>query len=181
MNYLKSADMAATIISLIWNIVTHLIVGKVSSKKSIAIINKNLKRIEQDLKEIEGLKNIDFIDIFPISKEHRQLLDKEAIEIATLIKETERGNIYLLDEPVKTKYGNLRLIKIRFFDETRLNWEAAADFVVKDRNVLKQKVDYDNRFKYIVRPDWDAIEFKTNDTLVYFLEPLASEVYLNEK
>ncbi len=24
---------------------------------------------------------------------------------------------------------------------------------------------------------WDAIEFKTSDTLIYFLNPLASEVY----
>ena len=35
--------------------------------------------------------------------------------------------------------------------------------------------------QYIVRPDWDAIEFKTKDTLIYFLNPLASDVYLNKK
>ena len=39
----------------------------------------------------------------------------------------------------------------------------------------------DSRFKYIKRPDWDAVEFKTKDTLIYFLNPLASEVYLNKK
>lgn len=35
------------------------------------IIEKNLSRVENDLNEIEGLRNIDFIDIFPVSEEHK--------------------------------------------------------------------------------------------------------------
>ena len=35
----------------------------------------------------------------------------------------------------------------------------------------------DSRYSYIKRTEWDAIEFKTDDTLIYFLNPLASEVY----
>ena len=143
------------------------------------IVDKNLKRIENDLKEIEGLKCIDFIDIFPTSENHKVLLDKELVSISKILKETDRGIVYSLNNPINTKYGQLKYVKIRFFDETRLNWEAAADFVVEDRNVLLDKVGKDNRFTYIERPDWDAIEFKTDNTLIYFLEPLASEVYTN--
>ena len=145
------------------------------------IVNKNLVRIEADLKEIDDIQKIDFIDLFPISEEHKEMLDNEAKNISKIIKETERGNVYLLNNPIKTKYGNLSLFKVRFFDETRLNWEAAADFVVGDRKVLENKVGRDSRFKYIVREDWDAVEFKTEDTLIYFLNPLASDVYLNNK
>ena len=145
------------------------------------IIQKNLKRIEKDLNEIKDIQNIDFIDLFPISEEHRKILDEEAIKIGMIIEKTERGNVYLLNTPLDTEYGKLSLVKVRFFDETRINWEAAADFVVKDRKVLEDKVGKDPRFKYIVRSDWDAIEFKTKDTLIYFLNPLASEVYLNNK
>lgn len=145
------------------------------------IVNKNLERVEKDLKEIDDILKIDFIDLFPISEEHKSLLDNEAKSISKIIKETERGNVYLLNNPIKTKYGNLSLFKVRFFDETRLNWEAAADFVVGDRKVLENKVGRDSRFKYIVREDWDAVEFKTEDTLIYFLNPLASDVYLNNK
>ena len=145
------------------------------------IVNKNLERVEKDLKEIDDILKIDFIDLFPISEEHKSLLDNEAKSISKIIKETERGNVYLLNNPIKTNYGNLNLFKVRFFDETRLNWEAAADFVVGDRKVLENKVGRDSRFKYIVREDWDAIEFKTEDTLIYFLNPLASDVYLNNK
>lgn len=141
------------------------------------IIEKNLNRIENDLLGIEGLQRIDFIDIFPTSEKHKEQLDAEMIKIAKLLKETERGNVYLLNQPIKTKYGELKYIKIRFFDQTRLNWEAAADFVVKDRSVLMKKVGKDIRYSYIKREEWDAIEFKTSDTLIYFLNPLASEVY----
>jgi len=59
------------------------------------IINKNLERIENDLKEINDIQNIDFIDLFPVSEEHRKSLDKEAIRVGKIIKETERGNVYL--------------------------------------------------------------------------------------
>ncbi len=141
------------------------------------IIEKNLNRIENDLLGIEGLQRIDFIDIFPTSEKHKEQLDAEMIKIAKLLKETERGNVYLLNQPIKTKYGELKYIKIRFFDQTRLNWEAAADFVVKDRSVLMNRVGKDTRYSYIKREEWDAIEFKTSDTLIYFLNPLASEVY----
>lgn len=145
------------------------------------IVNKNLVRIEADLKEFDDIQKIDFVDLFPISEEHKEMLDNEAKNISKIIKETDRGNVYLLNNPIKTKYGNLSLFKVRFFDETRLNWEAAADFVVGDRKVLENKVGKDSRFKYISRPDWDAVEFKTKDTLIYFLNPLASDVYLNNK
>ena len=40
-----------------------------------------------------------------------------------------------------------------------------------------EKVGKDTRFSYIKREKWDAVEFKTDNTLVYFLNPLASEVY----
>lgn len=145
------------------------------------IINKNLNRIEKDLLKIKDLQNIDFLDVFPKSEEHRKLLDEEISKIAMLLKKTERGNVYALNNPVETKYGKLTYIKIRIFDETRLNWEAAADFVVKDRNILMEKVGKDTRFTYIKREKWDAVEFKTDNALVYFLSPLASEVYGQNK
>lgn len=143
------------------------------------IIEKNLNRIKKDLLEIEGLQSIDFIDIFPKSEEHKIQLDDEVSKISKLLEKTERGNIYLLNQPIQTNYGELKYLKIRYFDETRLNWEAAADFVVEDREALMDKVGKDKRYSYIKRPEWDAIEFKTENTLTYFLNPLASEVYGN--
>ncbi len=71
------------------------------------IINKNLNRIELDLNEIVGLKSIDFLDVFPVSEEHKLKLDEELAQISTLLQETERGNVYCLNTPIKTKYGDL--------------------------------------------------------------------------
>lgn len=145
------------------------------------IVRKNLERIDSDLKEIKGIKCIDFIDVFPTSVEHKMQLDLEMQNISSLILETERGNVYILHEAIHTKFGELKFVKIRFFDETRLNWEAAIDFVVEDRNILLNRVGKDSRYSYIQRPEWDAVEFKTSDTLIYFLHPLASEVYSRDK
>lgn len=109
------------------------------------IVNKNLDRIESDLSEIIGLKSIDFLDIFPVSEDHKIKLDEVLAQISTLLQKTDRGNVYYLNTPIKTKYGDLKYIKIRFFDKSRLNWEAAADFVIEDRNVLLNQVGKDNK------------------------------------
>lgn len=77
------------------------------------IINKNLNRIEKDLLEIKDLQTIDFLDIFPKSEEHREILDEEISKIAMLSEKTERGNVYALNNPVETKYVKLTYIKIR--------------------------------------------------------------------
>jgi len=69
------------------------------------IINKNLNRIEKDLLEINDLQRIDFLDIFPKSEEHRNLLDEEISKIAMLLEKTERGNVYALNNPIETRYG----------------------------------------------------------------------------
>lgn len=85
------------------------------------IIKQNLSRIENDLVEIDDIEYIDFIDIFPKSEEHKTELDNEISKMSLLIQKTERGNIYLLNNPIKTKYGILKYVKIRIFDESRLN------------------------------------------------------------
>lgn len=151
--------------------------GKAEAITIEQIVRKNENRIKQDLSEIKGIKFIDFIDMFPLSEEHREFLDKEAQKISKQIDETEKGRFYLLNKPFKTYWGELKFLKIRFYDETKLNWEAAADFAVEDWNYLKNRCLKDNRFTYIEREKWEAVEFKTSNSLVYFLNPLVTEVY----
>ena len=133
------------------------------------IVKLNEKRIKKDIREIETLKRIDFIDIFPTSIEHRTKLDEEARKIAKLVDSTEKGNFYLLDKPIKTKWGDLYFLKIRFFNESRLNYEAAPDFEVENWDELKKLTKNDNRCSFFEREKWQAIEFKTDNCLVYFL------------
>lgn len=141
------------------------------------IIRKNEKAIEEDIKNIEGIKYIDFIDIFPTSEEHKIELDNEARSIAKVIDKTDKGTFYLLNNPIQTKWGPLKFLKVRFFDESRLNWESAPDFALENWDVIKEKADKDNHYNYYSRKEWDAIEYKTNKSLIYFLNTLVTTVY----
>lgn len=141
------------------------------------IIRKNEKRIEKDISKFKDIKNIDFIDIFPISEKHKKQLDLEVANIAKIIDKTEKGTFYLLNQPILTKWGKLSFLKIRYFDATKLNWEAAPDFEIEDWNSLKQQVEKDETLTFISREKWDAIEYKSKDSLIYFLNPLVTSVY----
>lgn len=141
------------------------------------IVKLNEKRISKDINEIDGIKNIDFIDIFPISEEHRVNLDNEASTLGKLIDSTEKGNFYLLNKPIKTRWGNLKFIKIRFFDESKLHYEAAPDFELDSWENFLEIAQANKRYSFINREKWKAIEFKTENCLVYFLNPLITQVY----
>lgn len=71
------------------------------------IIKYNLARIAQDLKEIPGLISIDFMDIFPMSEDHRKALDEEMKTRAVVLQVTERGNVYVLNTPLASKVYNV--------------------------------------------------------------------------
>ena len=141
------------------------------------IVKQNEKRISEDIKCINGIVKIDFIDIFPKSEGHKKLLDKEISQISKLIDSTEKGNFYLLNTPINTKWGKLEFLKVRFFDESRLNYEAAPDFEVENWYELKKFSQTNDKFRFIEREIWNAIEYKTDNCLVCFLNPLVSKVY----
>ena len=141
------------------------------------IINQCEVDIEKDIKCLEFIKCIDFIDIFPISDEHKALLDKEALDIATIIDKTERGNFYVFNEPIATRFGQIKICKIRKFDETRLNWVAAPDFATTNYDKFLELYKNDARFKYIEKPTYKGLEFKTDKSLIYFLDELTTDYY----
>lgn len=142
------------------------------------IIKQCENDIENDVKELKFLQEIDFIDFFPKSDEHRKLLDKEATKIATLIDATPRGNFYVFNEPFKTKFGPIKIFKVRIFDETRLNWVAAPDFKVANYQEFYDYYKNDKRFKFVEKPNiYKGLEFKTEKSLVYILDEPTTEFY----
>ncbi len=144
------------------------------------IIYKCINDITSDLSSLEGIKSIDFLDIFPRSEAHKIFLDAEANKIANIIEKTERGNFYVFHKPVNTKFGELKVIKIRKFDNTRLNWIAAPDFSMEDYNKFLNRYINDNRFIYIEKPTYKGLEFKTKNSLIYFLD-IPTTTYYNIK
>lgn len=149
-------------------------------KNIIETIEECLSNITFDLSSLKYVTSLDFVDIFPKSDEHKELLDKEALKIAKVIESTNRGNFYLFNTPLKTKYGDLKIFKIRKYDETRLNYPAAPDFNMTDYNTFLKYYINDDRFTYIKRPTYCGLEFKTKDSLIYFLD-VPTTTYFNIK
>lgn len=141
------------------------------------IINDTIIKLKIDIKELSGVTTIDFLDIFPRSEEHKKILDKEALLLGKIIDKTERGNFYVFNTPIKTSFGDLQIIKIRKFDETRLPWLSAPDFNVEDYNKFINKYKNDKRFTYIDKPTYKGLEFKTKNNLIYFLDEPTTVYY----
>jgi len=141
------------------------------------IINQCEIDIEEDIKSLKFIKCIDFIDIFPVSEEHKALLDKEALEMATIIDKTERGNFYVFNYPIETRFGQIKICKIRKFDKTRLKWVSAPDFATTDYDKFLELYKNDERFKYIEKTTYKGLEFKTDKSLIYFLDELTTYYY----
>ena len=79
----------------------------------VEIINNCLNEIELDILSLKYLGGIDFFDFFPKSKQHKLDLETEAAKVAQIIDKSERGNFYRFDKPVKTKFGEIEIFKIR--------------------------------------------------------------------
>ncbi len=142
-----------------------------------SIIIGCLKDCEKDISTLKYVEGVDFIDIFPRSEEHKAMLDEEAKKIARVIEETERGNFYVFHKPIKTQFGMLKIIKVRKFDETRLPWLAAPDFRVTDYDIFFKTYKNDKRFNFVQKPTYSGLEFKTQNSLIYFLDEPTTEYY----
>ena len=134
------------------------------------IINHTIDSISNDIHHLTGVTSIDFLDIFPRSEEHKKMLDTEALNLGYIIEQTSRGNFYVFHNPIKTKFGELKIIKIRIYDETRLPWLGAPDFNVLNYDIFKNTYINDKRFTYIEKPTYKGLEFKTKYSLIYFLD-----------
>lgn len=141
------------------------------------IISSCLSDCEKDIASLKFIDAVDFIDIFPRSEEHKRLLDEEAKQIADIIEQTDRGNFYVFHKPIETNFGVLKIFKIRKFDTTRLPWLAAPDFRMTDYSKFLKTYKHDSRFTYIEKPTYNGLEFKTKDSLIYFLDVPTTEFY----
>ena len=141
------------------------------------IIYKIVDLCKNDIKSFPEIKCMDYVDIFPRSEEDRVLLNDEAIKIGNIIEKNERGTTYRLNKLIPTELGNIELFKIRKFDETRLPWLGAGDFVVNDFDKFKKKYQNAKNCKYVEAPTYNAIEIKTNNTLAYVMDIPTSEYY----
>lgn len=143
-------------------------------------IQKIVELCKKDIFKFKEIECMDYVDIFPTSENHRLKLNEEAYKLGKIIEQTDRGVTYYLSKPIKTELGDISLFKIRKFDETRLNWLGAGDFVVKDFNSFKEKYQNYKNCKYVEAPTYNAIEIKTKNTLAYVMD-IPTGIYYKNK
>ena len=137
------------------NIINHIV------KRAVAAIEQNTeeKNLPIDYlaifsKDVEEFKNLEQL-VRPFGRE----VDKHT---------SKTGFTFLLDQPIKTSAGLLKLLKIRKPDPTRPQ-RGAPDFRVKNYKDFKDKyLQKSGNFTLMVRKDLEMIELKGVDVLVYF-------------
>ncbi len=132
------------------------------------IVNQGLKAIIDNTKE-EGLV-VDYLAIFSKDESEFDDLHELVKTLGTLGDKTGTlaGSTYLLSEPLNTLAGLLKVIKIRRPDPTRPQ-RGAPDFKVNDYQVFKDQYLTDGRnFSLMTRKNYEMMELKGVDVLVYF-------------
>jgi hypothetical protein len=108
----------------------------------------------------------EFNDLLMIAETVGQEVDKET---------AKTGRTFLLNKPLDTTAGVLSLIKIRKPDDTRLQ-RGAPDFKIPDYQQFKDKyLKSDGNFTLMLKNDYEMIEIKGPDVLVYIPDKTLSE------
>ena len=140
------------------------------------LVKQAIEAIENNTDE----KNlpVDYVAIF--SKDEQEFNNLELL-VRPLGREIDKktaktGFTFLLNDPLKTPAGLVKLIKIRKPDPTRPQ-RGAPDFRVKKYDDFKSKyLQKSGDFTLMVRKDFEMIELKGVDVLVYFPnKPLGSK------
>ncbi len=116
--------------------------------------------------ELDNIIEIDFADIFPKSEMERKEISTFLNENAKLMEKDNKGEFYLLNDPVETKYGILEIVKLRIFDEHKKK-RGTMDFKCNDYNSIKAIIK-DRENVYIIHREFDElIEIPIQDNYIY--------------
>jgi hypothetical protein len=142
------------------------------------IINYIIEQGREALKNTDGKEAaIDYVAIF--SKDDQEfnslILITETLG-EEIDKETAKtGKTFLLNEPMETSAGSLSLIKVRLPDATRPQ-RGAPDFKIQNYIQFKDKyLQSSGDFTLMIRKDYEMIEIKGVDVLVYIPNKTVSE------
>ena len=114
-----------------------------------SLIENELKKYEKDISNIKENKIIDCITIFSNSNDDYDILNNELAN-NRIIDEMSSGNLYLLNKPIETIYGDLSFIKVRKHDDNYNNYRISVDFVVDDYENFKNTIAKHIIFPYFI-------------------------------
>lgn len=137
------------------------------------LIKDELDKIKEDIDNIKEEKVIDCITIFSNSEDNYLTLNNE-LKNNRLIDKMSSGNLYYLNEPIKTIYGDLLFIKVRKHDDNYNDYRISVDFTIKDYD------GYKNKLKNPIVKTYDTfelIQFKNNKSIINIISLSAKDDY----
>lgn len=137
------------------------------------LIKDNLEKYKENIDNIKENKTIDCITIFSKSEEDYLNLNKE-LSNNKIIDEMSSGNLYYLNEPIETQYGNLEFIKVRKHDDNYNDYRISVDFIVDDYSRFKSKLEKPIVKKY---DTFELIQLKNNNSIINIISLSAKEDY----
>lgn len=137
------------------------------------IIEENLDKYKNGIDNIKEDKIIDCVTIFSSSDEDYEALNKE-LSSNRLIDEMTSGNLYYLNDSIRTIYGDLSFIKIRKHDDNYNNYRISVDFTVDNYKSFKDSLinpvikEYDT---------FELIQFRNETSIINVISLSAKEDY----
>ena len=138
-----------------------------------SLIENELKKYEKDISNIKENKIIDCITIFFFFNDDYDILNNELAN-NRIIDEMSSGNLYLLNKPIETIYGDLSFIKVRKHDDNFNNYRISVDFIVDNYESFKNKIDNPIIKKY---DTFELIQFKNADSIINIISLSAKDDY----
>ena len=137
------------------------------------IIKENLDKYKNDIDNIKEDKIIDCVTIFSSSDEDYEVLNKE-LSGNRLIDEMTSGNLYYLNDSIRTIYGDLSFIKIRKHDDNYNNYRISVDFTVDNYKSFK-----DSLINPVIKEynTFELIQFKNETSIINVISLSAKEDY----
>lgn len=108
-----------------------------------------------------SMATVEFGCIFCKSEDEYKELTSSIERLGRIVERTQSGFTYLLNKPIETIAGPLRLVKIRKPDSSRLE-RGDADFNTNYTS-LKAKYQTDSRFELVRKEDFEYLRLSDPD------------------
>lgn len=140
------------------------------SERDATIVDKLIKTVNYIVRRSAELKNtytdavaapVEFACIFCQSEEEYRAFTREIEALGRIVETTPSGYTYLLDKPIATVAGPLRLVKIRKPDP-KLTKRGDADFNT-DYVAFKERYGSDPKFERVIRPTFEMLRLSAPD------------------
>ncbi|MBR6961982.1 hypothetical protein IKH79_04505 [Candidatus Saccharibacteria bacterium] len=137
------------------------------------LITNELPKSKDVIDDIKADKIIDCVGVFTKSDKEYASLNAE-LKDNKLIDEMPSGNLYYLNTPIQTEYGDLFFVKIRKPDNNFNDYRIYVDFVVDDYEQFRNTLDNPTIKTF---DKFELIEFKNNESIVNVVSLSAKDDY----